>query len=125
MSRFTAIGRAVETDGHNESEGGPDMDARMEKALESIASDVDSVGDDPRSAAQIMRKLSGTAGIRMNDTMEQALKRIESGEDPEQIEADMGDALASENPFGAENDKRSGTRKLAGIPKRDATLYEM
>lgn len=124
VSRFAAIGRAVEKSDAGDGECDPAMDLRMEKALESVASDADAMGEDPRSAAQFIRKLSGAAGVRINGAMEQALQRIESGEDPDQIESDIGGALADANPFDAPASGRKGGRRHAGPPERDETLHE-
>jgi hypothetical protein len=51
--------------------------------------------------------------------MQEALKRMESGEDPEKIEEDMGDLLEAD-PFSAEPAKKSTERR---IPTR-AALYD-
>ncbi len=58
--------------------------------------------------------------------MEEAIGRMEAGEDAEQIEADMGDMLEEEEPFAVKprhllNDLR---RKYLP-PKVDDTLYEL
>lgn len=124
VSRFSATGRAAEKPGPETADSDPAMDARMEKAFESMAADADAMDDDPRSAAQFMRKLSGAAGIKLNGAMEKTLQRIEAGEDPDSIEADMGDALSEANPFGAPEDGRGRVRNNAAPPERDETLHE-
>jgi hypothetical protein len=50
---------------------------------------------------------------------------MERGEDPDQIEAEMGDLLEGEDPFllpGKKGGKRSGKRPA---PQRDDTLYDL
>ncbi|MGC9325848.1 MAG: FmdB family zinc ribbon protein, partial [Desulfomonilia bacterium] len=79
--------------------------------------------DDPRQAAQLMRKLSEATGLKMGSGMEEALRRMERGEDPEQIEAEMGDLLEEEEPFVLESKGSSGRRKEK--PKVDETLYDL
>ena len=49
--------------------------------------------NDPRQAANVMRKLFDATGMPLGGGMQEALKRMESGEDPEKIEEDMGDVL--------------------------------
>jgi hypothetical protein len=55
--------------------------------------------DDPRQAAQLMRKLSHMTGLELGPGMSEALDRMEKGEDPDQLESEMGDMLADEDPF--------------------------
>jgi hypothetical protein len=55
--------------------------------------------------------------------MEEALSRMEAGEDPEQVEAEMGDLLNEEEPFimGA----KKGRKAKRAEPLRDETLYDL
>jgi len=46
-----------------------------------------------------MRKFSDMTGLHYTEKMNEALSRLETGEDPEAIEAEMGDALENEDPF--------------------------
>ncbi len=63
----------------------------------------------------------------MTGGMEEALKRMEAGEDPEKIEAEMGD-VSEEDPFTAE---AAGKKSLKGLrrgplpPSVDPNLYEL
>jgi hypothetical protein len=49
---------------------------------------------------------------------------MEAGEDPEQIEQEMGDLLEGEDPFGF-GDKKSGKGIKTRPPAKDETLYEL
>jgi putative FmdB family regulatory protein len=111
-----------------ESEEAPDMDdAQMERAFESMAGELDSLDeDDPRAAGRLMRKLFDASGMQMGHGMEEAIRRMEAGEDPEQIEAEMGDVLEGEEPLiskGKPNLKLLRQRFLP--PKVDEALYEL
>ena len=79
--------------------------------------------DDPRQAAQLMRKLTEATGLSLGSGMEEALHRLEKGEDPERIEAEMGDLLEGEEPFLAEGRKGKSGRRPA--PRVDETLYDL
>src|SRR5579862_2349295 len=46
---------------------------------------------DPKAIARMMRQMSDETGEPMEPEMEGVLNRLEKGEDPESIEADMGD----------------------------------
>jgi hypothetical protein len=76
--------------------------------------------------AGLMRKIYEATGLKLGSTMEEAIQRMESGEDPDAIEGDLGDALEAEDPFGAGELKeaRSRLRKLRP-PAVDDTLYDL
>ncbi len=123
-------GFAVISGGKTEEEpSGPDMppidEAKMERAVEKLASEAEGIDEkDPRAAARLMRKFSDMTGLQYGESMEQALGRMEDGDDPEKIESEMGDLLeGDEEPF-VMPEKRSG-KKRHPTPKRDDHLYEM
>ena len=128
VSAFAAIGRAKE-EGAGAGEGDlPVDDAKMERAMETLASDAEGLDEnDPKQAAGLMRKLTQMTGLKMGAGMEEALKRLEAGEDPDQIEAEMGDVLNNEEDMfempGEAGAKAAGRKRPA--PKRDNTLYDM
>ena len=101
----------------------PDMDElKLEQAMNMLASEAENIDeDDPRQAANLMRKLTDMTGLNLGPGMEEALSRMEAGEDPEQIEAEMGDLLEGEDPFSF----KDKTRKLLKQrpPKVDEELY--
>jgi putative FmdB family regulatory protein len=103
----------------------PEIDeSKMEKAMAMLEKESGRINeDDPRQAAQLMRRLSEATGIKMGAGMEEALHRLEHGEDPEKIEEEMGDIFESEEPFVMEEKgKRTGKKQP---PKIDDTLYEL
>ncbi len=107
----------------------PVDDARLEQAMESMAGDLEGMNEeDPRQAAQLMRKFSQLTGMKFNDGIEEALNRMERGEDPEKIESEMGDMLDDDDPF-VTDEGRKALKKLLqrhrGEPKRDPALYDM
>lgn len=119
---------AVSGGAKKDEEGGEDLpfdEAKMEKAVEALAGEAESINeDDPRQAASLMRRLSDMTGIEYGEKMQEALGRMEAGEDPEAVEAEMGDALESEDPFvlPAKKGKGGGRRRQ---PARDDNLYEL
>ena len=122
MSVFSTLRR-------NEEEGDsplPDLDeAKMEQAMNVLAQESQNVDEeDPRQAANLMRKLTDMTGMNLGPAMEEALQRMEAGEDPDQIEAEMGDLLEEEEPFAF---KEKGARNLRKFrpPKVDDTLYDL
>lgn len=122
VSLFAAIS------GRKGDEGEGDMpsfdEAQMEKAMSMLEREAGSLdGDDPRQAARLMRKLTDATGLKMGSGMEEALSRMERGEDPDRIEAELGDLLEGEEPFVME--QKSGSRKKGARPKVDETLYDL
>jgi putative FmdB family regulatory protein len=103
----------------------PDLDeGKMEKAMNLLAREAEHINeDDPRQAADLMRKLTDMTGLNLGPGMEEALTRMEAGEDPENIEAEMGDILEGEEPFGIK-EKLSRLSKTRP-PKVDDKLYEL
>lgn len=117
--------RDAEADG--DEAGFPVDDHRLEQAMAQMAGDLDAIQeDDPRQAAGLMRKFSQLTGMRFKGSIEEAIARMEGGEDPESVEADLGEALEDDNPFElADGGKAGSLRRLLSGPRRDPTLYEM
>lgn len=123
MSAFAFTGKAREDSGMDDL---PFDESKMEQAMRMLAGEAENINeDDPRQAANLMRKLTDMTGMELGPGMQEALRRMESGEDPEQIEAEMGDALGDEEPFMVSGKKaRAGDRKQRA-PLRDDTLYDL
>jgi putative FmdB family regulatory protein len=107
---------------------GPDMDeSKLERAMQMLEREAEGLDeDDPRQAAGLMRKLYEATGLRLGPAMEEAIRRMEGGEDPDAIEEDLGDLLEGEDPLlgAGKKDLRSVYRRLKP-PAVDDTLYEM
>jgi putative FmdB family regulatory protein len=121
MSMFAVTGKASE----GQDDDIPVDAGKMERAMEALAGEAGNISDDdPRQAAQFMRRFGKMAGMGFGPGMEEALRRMEKGEDPEQIEAEMGDVLENEEPFFESGPKtRALGRKKP--PARDQTLYDL
>lgn len=122
MSLFSSISSS---DSHEGDDFIPDFDeSKMEKVLNMLAGEAGKLSDDdPRQAAFLMRKLSDASGMKLSSPMEEALSRLERGEDPEAIESEMGDLLEGEDPFIMEEKKQA--KKVEKKPIIDETLYEL
>jgi putative FmdB family regulatory protein len=101
VSRFAAPRRAPEPAAPAGAEGGegppmPDFDdPRVERAMMEMERDMEHLDENnPKHMAHMMRKMKDLMppGAAPKE-MEVAIKRLEAGEDPEKIEADMGDVL--------------------------------
>jgi putative FmdB family regulatory protein len=113
-------------DEHDDLPGDFD-EARLEKALSSLAGEMQGFDeDDPKWAARFMRKLYESSGLRLGSGMEEALGRMEAGEDPEKIEEEIGGLLEQEEPLVAK--QKVGLKELRRRylpPNVDDTLYDL
>ena len=133
--RRSKLGRQVSlfaiSKGRKESDEDPlpDVDeARMEQAMEALAAEADGLNeDDPRQMARLMRKLYGATGMNLGQGMEEAIRRMEAGDDPDKIEEEMGDIMEQEDPFSGEGPAKGlkSIRKKYLRPRVDDTLYEL
>jgi putative FmdB family regulatory protein len=122
MSAFAVTGRAKE---EGDLENMPFDEGKMAQAMEMLAGEAEKMNeDDPRQAADLMRKLSHMTGMELGPSMEEALQRMENGEDPEKIEAEMGDALEGDDLFQFAA-KKGGQAQRRAAPRRDDTLYDL
>lgn len=122
ISVFSVTGRAKEA---GDTDDMPFDESRMEKAMQMFERDAGNINEeDPKQAAALMRKLSDAAGLKLGSGMDEAIRRIERGEDPDQIESEMGDILELEDPFSLSGKKGSGRFKRT-TPLRDDTLYDL
>jgi putative FmdB family regulatory protein len=101
---------------------------KMEQAMLALAGEMDGVDEnDPRAMAHFMRKFSAMTGMQLGEEAHEALRRLETGEDPEQIEAEMGDLFGGEGDL----DGLFGKGKLASFkrrlapPEHEETLYPL
>ncbi len=118
-----AISKGLKEDGG----GMPDVDeARLEQALASMAGEFEGMNeDDPRAAARMMRKLFGASGLKLGPGMEEDLQRMEAGEDPESIEAEMGDVLEHEDPLTDQPGTSLKALRRLLPPRIDETWYPL
>ncbi len=124
MSVFATIGKAQET-GDVDPVGRLD-ESKMEQALSGLMREAEHLNaEDPRQMASLMRKFADKTGLSLGGSMEEAIARMEAGEDPEQIEREMGDLMDSEDPFSLEEALKKKSQFGCRSPFRDERLYEL
>ena len=122
FSSFATVGGKT---GEGRGAAVPDMDeSKLEKVMAMLEKESGAIDqDDPKQAADLMRKLTDASGISLGPGMEEALARMESGEDPDKIEEEMGGLLEKESlEFGT---KKRGRKKQGSKPALDDKLYEL
>jgi len=102
------------------AEDGADLDdPRMEQEMMRLASELEGLDEnDPRQMAAAVRRMTEIAGEPVTPAMEEMIKRLEAGEDPERVEEELGDAL--EDEMGDEGGGFGGA-----APTHDSGLYPM
>ena len=114
-------------------EGGPDEppmpdmdDPRVERAMQEMERDMEHLDENnPKHMAHMMRKMKDLmpAGT-MPKELDVAIKRLEAGEDPEKIEADMGDVLGDMMGGPDDDDGMGGMGGIGGGYTHDSGLYD-
>lgn len=124
LSTFATIDRAKFSEDAGRA---GDDEARMQQAFGELMYEADRLNqDDPRQMAALMRKFADRTGCSLGEGMAEALRRMEAGEDPEQIEQEMGDRLESEEPLAELALRRNMLSPLKlTTPIRDERLYEL
>ena len=129
LSRFAMSRGLKEPAATTSPEGGegpmPDFeDPRMERAMMEMERDMEHMDENnPKHMAHMMRKMKDLMPPgSVPKELDVAIKRLESGEDPEKIEEDMGDVLG-DLMGGADEDGGMGAAGGRGY-SRDSGLYD-
>ncbi len=112
----------------NEDVSLPNIDeSKMEKVIHDLAGEADTINEnDPKQVGKLMRKLYNSTGLSLGPGMEEAILRLETGEDPDKIEHELGDVIESEDPFSSSiKSTIKSIAKKSLPPNIDETLYEM
>ncbi|HLP08835.1 MAG TPA: FmdB family transcriptional regulator [Opitutaceae bacterium] len=135
MSTFAITGRSetpnndapehegpAAADGAAERSGEADVDdARMDAAFAEMEREMDGVDEnDPRAMARMMRKMSEVTGEKLDEQMEEVVRKLEEGTDPDRLEEQMGEAF----PDAEAEEGGAPSRGFGGIPSRDPNLYD-
>ena len=150
VSQFAFTGLATEpkADADMPAAGGPD-DARIEAAMGAMEREFASVDEnDPRAMARMMRRMSELTGEKIDGEMEEVVRKLEEGVDPEALEDRLGggeaggEGMGEDDPYGmggggggpgagsaAEVAKKEARmrwkiRRATTAPRRDPKLYD-
>ena len=94
---------------------------------------MDDENPDPKQMGTLMRKMCEYSGERMDEPMEEVIRKLEEGMNPEELEDRMGNFMGDESDDGmggfeqkdGEESMKSRLKKLlTKTPKRDPQLYE-
>ena len=98
------------------------------KEMENAISGMDEENPDPRQMGSLMRKMCEMTGEKMDGVMEEVVRKLEEGSNPEELEARMGDVMDdSVESLDTKESASSGTIKKRNSRlalTRDPKLYE-
>lgn len=122
VSRFAVLGRAKAEEG--DPFAGLD-ETGMEAVMEDLAEEMDGLDEDnpdPRRLGHCLRRLTEVMGDKVPPLLREAVRRLEAGEDPEKLEAELGGEAGGDDLLLA--DVRRLVRQARG-PERDPKLYDL
>jgi len=116
ISRFAVTGvtkKSKRDGGDSAASGGPDDrsvasgdggqdpdpfdDPRVEREMMRLLDAAENMDEnDPRQLGRLMRRMAEITGEKLEPEMEEAVRRLEAGEDPEKIEEDMDELLGGD-----------------------------
>ena len=130
ISRFAFL-RGAKEEGEQDPFANMD-DAKMESLMAEMERDMagmDENNPDPRQLGRFMRRMTDLMGDKVPAEMQEMVKRLEAGEDPEKLESEFGDLMGDEETGEGGMDLfNQAVKKLrAGLrpPQRDPKLYEL
>lgn len=119
--------------------GDPAEDARMEAAMGAMEQEFSSVDEnDPRAMARMMRRMAELTGEKIDGEMEEVVRKLEEGADPDTLEEQLGgggeESGGMDDPMGEglgtagagpePKERKHRFRSLRRQPRRDPNLYD-
>jgi hypothetical protein len=130
LSAFAVGGGAGkgEGDAGGDAAAGAPSDARMEAAMGAMEREFSSVDEnDPKAMGRMMRRMAEITGERIDGDMEEVVRKLEEGADPDSLEEQLG----AEGPEGTGEPAGDGApaahsrpRARKAVPTRDPRLYD-
>jgi hypothetical protein len=121
----------------------PAEDAKMEAAMGAMEKEFSNIDEnDPKAMARMMRRMSDLTGEKIDGEMEEVVRKLEEGADPDSLEDQMGggDEAGGGDPYGDEmgmggpggpggpepdpKEPRHRFKVRRTAPRRDPKLYD-
>ena len=103
--------------------------AQFKHEMEKAMSGMDDENPDPRQMGAMMRKMCEMTGEKMDGVMEEVVRKLEEGEDPERLEENLGcsmEEVDADNDTGEPKEAVPSSKKKQRLTLiRDPKLYEM
>ncbi len=139
LSSFAVTGGGKAEDGRPRTEdSGPGTgdraeDARMEAAMGAMEREFSNVDEsDPRAMGRMMRRMAELSGEKIDGEMEEVVRKLEEGADPDALEEQLGGEAPCQmddpaGPGAAVGDAKEGRHRFRArnaAPARDPKLYD-
>jgi hypothetical protein len=127
LSPFAVTGGAAQAPAAEAAApGGPD-DARMEAAMGAMEREFSGMDEnDPRAMGRMMRRMADLSGEPIGGEMEEVVRKLEEGADPDSLEDRLG--APPEDGAGPQGEAQAGGRRgprpRRAAPVRDPKLYD-
>lgn len=118
----------------------PAEDARLEAAMGAMEQEFSGMDEnDPRAMARMMRRMAEVAGEKIDGEMEEVVRKLEEGADPDSLEEQLGGGAGGEEggefggpegpaaasgADGETRERRHRFRRASSQPRRDPALYD-
>ncbi|MFO0924530.1 MAG: zinc ribbon domain-containing protein [Pirellulales bacterium] len=127
MSRFAISKGLKESDSQDDPFANVDED-KMESVMMQMAGEFENANeDDPKAMAKMMRKLFDATGMEPSGTIQEAIRRMEAGEDPDKVEEEIGGDIDDSDPMAlfSGGSMKKKIRRLIDPPNVDPNLYDL
>ena len=110
--------------------GDPAEDAKMEAAMGAMESEFSGVDEnDPKAMARMMRRMSDLTGEKMEGEMEEVVRKLEEGADPDSLEEQLGGGeeagAGMDDPYGDDMGGGPGGAGPAPDPKEPRHRFKI
>jgi hypothetical protein len=113
-----AAGEAANAAGLAPDAGGESEDPRTEAAMAAMESEFANVDEnDPRAMGRMMRRMAELSGEKIDGEMEEVVRKLEEGADPESLEEQLGE---TEGPGGGGPGESGPGGMGEGLPAAEA-----
>jgi hypothetical protein len=130
LSPFSVAARGGAREEAGEAAGGPagaaPEDGRMDTALERMEREFSGVDEnDPKAMGRMMRRMAEITGEPIDGQMEEVVRRLEEGADPESLGEELGGTGEEGQASPAEAGRAGpGQVRRRAVPERDPRLYD-
>lgn len=124
-SRFATLKHQGEEDAADPFEALDD--SKLEGAMDALMHEMSGLEneEDPRAMGQLMRRFGELTGLELGDRMEDMVRRLEAGEDPDALEAEMEGELGDDGDESMEDffKLKKAVQQRRRRPRVDDELY--
>lgn len=124
-STFATVKRTGDEEGDPEAPFDQLDEGRLEGAMTALMEEMERAGDtdDPRQMGRLLRRFGEMTGLEPGPRMEEALSRLEAGEDVDTLESELAGDLDDEDSFEEFFQLKRAVQRRRSRPQIDDTLH--